>query len=625
MRRWWEESIGTFPGFACVRYAVIQNLYTLPMFHADLIPAARASLPPSRRHACWWLGLLFACLLTMAAGTVQAAAVRLTAVPAGSLGAQASFWVEEGAALSLAQAQALQRAGRFQASPQAVPSFGIGARPVWVHLELFNPTDQALAMHLLAGVTWIDQIDVFVVQAERIASQRRAGDERPAGNGLAPAIGHVLPLAFAPGRSDLFLRVASVDPMVLPIELMSPERFGERQRLMSYGYGFLYGFLAALCAYNLLLFAGLGERRYLYYSLFLISLIAMNLAYTGHGLAWLWPGEMLFQRYVILVLMMLFGASGLLFASRFLALAEHAPRALQVVRWFCGLGAGAMALCLLAGSHQGAAIVAFSFVSLFTLGMLWLGALAVRNGREVGRYFLAAALCGALGTATTTLAVLGWLPFTAGTYHAVEVGIIVEATLLALALAYQMRYHQRISRHAERLARLDPLTELHNRRAFLELAGMTWSSAERGGRPLSLIMMDIDHFKQINDQHGHEAGDQALVEIARLLERQKRTGDILARWGGEEFILLLPETDLEHAAAFAERIRLALSASRLRLAHGSVALATSFGVAERKSHSRLEDLISAADMELYAAKREGRNRVSSSWQHQHARPGYRSG
>jgi len=556
---------------------------------------------------CW----LFACLLGATTDALRAEVLQLIDVPARSLGAQVDLLVEEGQPLSLAQARTLQREGRFHPSRQAILSFGIGSRPVWIHLELNNPTGRSIAMRLLAGVTWIDQLDAFVVQTDRITAHWQTGDTRATGDGLTPALGYALPLSFGTGRSEIFLRVASTDPMVLPVELLAEEIFRERQRLMGYIYGFIYGFLAALCAYNLLLFAGLGERSYLYYSLYLVSLIAANLAYTGHGLAWLWPGQMLFQRYVILVMMVAFGASGLLFASRFLGLAGHAPRALKLVRWFSGLGLGAMGLCLLAGSQLGAALVAFSFVSLSTVGMILLGVLAVRRGWPVGRYFLAAVVFGALGAALTNLAVWGWLPFTAGTYHAVEAGVIIEATLLALALAYQMRHHQRASLRAEQLARLDPLTELHNRRAFLELAGMSWSLAERGDRPLSLIMMDIDHFKQINDLHGHESGDRALIKVARLLDRQKRAGDILARWGGEEFILLLPETDLAHATAFAERIRLALSARRMSLGHGSVTLAASFGVAERTRQSRLEDLISVADIQLYEAKRQGRNRVAS--------------
>lgn len=563
----------------------------------------------ARKHGTWQF--LLAVLLALAAGLLHAEPLLLTALPAGSLGAQASLLVEDGPPLSLAEAQARQREGLFRPDKKPVLNAGIGSRPVWVHLELSNPTAQALPFRLVAGTTWLDRLDVYIVHNGQVSASWQTGDDRPEAVGLTPAMGFALSAIFLPGRSDLYLRADAIDPLVLPIELIPEEQAASRERLVHYSYGFFYGFLFALLAYNAMLFAGLGERSYLYYSVYLASLILLSLAYTGHGYAWLWPGQPLVQRYVILALMVLFSSCGLLFASRFLALAEHAPRVRRMVRLYILSGGGLLVLCIVLGSQLGAALVAFSYTTLFTLAMVLLGIITVRNGRIAGRYFLAAALCGMLGAASTTLAVWGWLPFTRLTYHALEFGITLEATLFALALAYQMRHHQQASLHAENLARLDPLTGLHNRRSFFELAGPLWSTSERKGRPLSLILLDIDHFKQVNDQHGHDAGDRALIETARLLAQACRAGDILARWGGEEFMLLLPETDLAQACALAERMRQSIEARRLHITRDTIALTASFGVAERGDQARLEDLISDADLQLYEAKQKGRNRVCS--------------
>lgn len=546
----------------------------------------------------------------MAAGVLQAQPLLLTELPTGSLGTRANLLVEDGARLSLQEAQARQREGLFRQGNRPVLTYGIGARPLWVHLELFNPSAKALPLRLVAGTAWIDQLDVFIVQGNQVTASWQAGDERPTPYGLIPAVGFTFDFHFAPGRSDLYLRVETNDVLVLPIELMSEDQAASDERLVHYGYGFIYGFLMALIAYNVMLFAGLRERSHLYYSLYLASLILLNLAYTGHGNAWLWPGQPLLQRYVILVLMVLFACCGLLFASRFLALAEHAPRVLRLLRLSVLLGVSLLGWCIVMGNRQGVALVAFSFLSLFALGMVLLGILTVRHGRAAGRYFLAATLCGMLGTVSTTLAAWGWLPFTPISYHAVEFGMIIEATLLALALAYQMRQHQQASLRAELLAGLDPLTGLRNRRAFLERAGPVWSTAVRSARPLTLILLDIDHFKQVNDLHGHEAGDRALVAIAQHLSQACREGDILARWGGEEFIFLLPETDLAQACAFAERVRRSIEAQSLSVKQGSIVLTASFGVAEHTRQTRLEELINEADLEMYKAKQSGRNRVS---------------
>lgn len=555
--------------------------------------------------------ILLALLLIMTTGLLQAEPLLLTELPVGSLGTHSSALIEDGPPLSLGEAQDRQRKGLFHPGNQKVLTYGIGSRPVWVHLELFNSTTQSLPFRLVAGTTWIDRLDVFIIHDDQVSASWHTGDDNPEAQGLTPAMGFTFATRFVPGRSDLYLRAEAIDPLVLPIELIPEERFAASERLVHYSYGFIYGFLFALLAYNAMLFVGLGDRSYLYYSLYLLSLILLNLAYTGYGYAWLWPGQPLLQRYVILVLMVAYGCCGLLFASRFLVLAEHAPRVLRQVQLFVLSVLGLLGLCLVLDSQLDAALVAFSFAALFTLGMVLLGIITIRHGRMVGRYFIAAALCGMLGAASTTFSVWGWLPFTPLTYHGLEFGVISEATLLALALAYQMRYHQQASLLAEDLSRRDPLTGLYNRRGFFELAEPIWSTAERSCRPLILIMLDLDHFKQINDQHGHAAGDHVLVETAHMLTQVCRAGDILARWGGEEFILLLPETDLEQARAFAERVRQLIEALHLSVAQEKITVTASFGVVKRDRQLCLEELINNADEWLYKAKQSGRNKVYS--------------
>ena len=122
-------------------------------------------------------------------------------------------------------------------------------------------------------------------------------------------------------------------------------------------------------------------------------------------------------------------------------------------------------------------------------------------------------------------------------------------------------------------------------------------------------MLDLDHFKQINDAHGHSVGDQALVTCARMLASAGRAGDVVARWGGEEFIVLLPDTDQAQACALAERLRLALADCPIETQNSTLHITASFGVAERAESSQFDDLIRHADQALYRAKHAGRNRV----------------
>jgi diguanylate cyclase (GGDEF)-like protein len=160
----------------------------------------------------------------------------------------------------------------------------------------------------------------------------------------------------------------------------------------------------------------------------------------------------------------------------------------------------------------------------------------------------------------------------------------------------------------EQLATIDGLTGLGNRRQFDTLAEAEWQRFQRCHRPLSLMLVDLDHFKQINDQYGHEAGDQAIKELAAIFAESKRGTDIVARLGGDEFAMLLPETDLEQALAAAERLRGAVIGRNRRSGDHSTAITLSIGVATATlSMSGIKALMRKADGALYEAKEAGRN------------------
>ena len=162
----------------------------------------------------------------------------------------------------------------------------------------------------------------------------------------------------------------------------------------------------------------------------------------------------------------------------------------------------------------------------------------------------------------------------------------------------------------ENLAFTDPLTGLYNRRMFLEIAKKKLSEAKRYEEPLSLIMLDIDHFKRINDTYGHDVGDIALKFLAEILKNNVRASDIVARWGGEEFIILLPKTTLEQARKVAEKIRKIIEMSTIDLPNGEkLKFTVSLGVSSFSGKEDLEELIKEADIALYEAKRRGRNRT----------------
>jgi diguanylate cyclase (GGDEF)-like protein len=164
----------------------------------------------------------------------------------------------------------------------------------------------------------------------------------------------------------------------------------------------------------------------------------------------------------------------------------------------------------------------------------------------------------------------------------------------------------------EKLATIDSMTGLFNRRHFLGSAEGEWSRFQRYQRPLSLLAIDIDHFKSVNDRYGHAVGDEAIVSVADACQQGKRASDIVARLGGEEFVMLLPETDQAQAMIVAERLRERVAAHVLRAHKVQFKVTISIGVAGATiSMSGIDALLRSADQALYQAKSEGRNRVVS--------------
>jgi diguanylate cyclase (GGDEF)-like protein len=161
----------------------------------------------------------------------------------------------------------------------------------------------------------------------------------------------------------------------------------------------------------------------------------------------------------------------------------------------------------------------------------------------------------------------------------------------------------------KRLATTDPLTGALNRRHFMELMSREQRRAERYNAVFSMLMIDIDHFKRVNDTYGHQTGDQAIQAMADACQKALRPTDLLARYGGEEFIITLVHTDQVGAAKVAERLRESVSEIELPTEQGVLKFTISVGVSTFFKRSLLEEIIGRADQALYQAKTSGRNRV----------------
>lgn len=209
-------------------------------------------------------------------------------------------------------------------------------------------------------------------------------------------------------------------------------------------------------------------------------------------------------------------------------------------------------------------------------------------------------------------------------YWSLEFGVAVHATATivlfmimvwwsAQSLDRADQRHEQTRKEASdlrRLSHLDPLTGVFNRRSLHERLDREWSKAIRHGHPLACIMLDIDHFKRINDVHGHHAGDAVLRTVAAMLVKQCRPGDLVCRFGGEEFCIIAPQTTEAGAAELAERLRAMFASVPIPIGGRSETITTSCGIAEAWGWADDSDaMIRRADRALLAAKTRGRNRV----------------
>ena len=558
------------------------------------------------RSRSTWLFLLS--LLLLCGGV--SAAVTIQQMDGRPLGKQASYLAETNGPLTLAQALSAYGRGAFTASHEPVLTFGIGPKPTWIHLGIDNTGTTTSVRRLSIGISWLDHVDIYLRHDGQTTASWQLGDRQPFALRPIDSRGVAVDASFPPGHSDLMIRVATFDPMVVPITLQTPAQATSAASTEAASYAFLYGFLVALLAYNLVLFVGMRAPSYGWYSLFLASFMLVNVAYTGYGFRSLWPTHTGWTQWAQPTLMMLYAAMGLLFAQSFLDTRRYFPRLHRGLLVYIGISMLALIGAALLDWQTAALLLAFAFLTLFTVIMLALGVLSVKAGLRAARYFLLAAACSMVGDALTALAVWGSIPFNTWTFRAAELGMLLDATLLALALTYQFREGEARRQQAEHLARLDPLTNTNNRRAFDSISEPIWSITHRHDRDLSVIMLDLDHFKRINDTHGHACGDQVLKATASVLKEGLRDSDIIARWGGEEFIILLPETPLTEAVMLAERLRASVAAMRVICQGKTQNITASFGVADRRAHHRkLETLIADADRLMYQAKELSRNRV----------------
>lgn len=510
------------------------------------------------------------------------------------------------------------KGGHFVLSPNPVINFGIYSKPIWLALQVSNANEIAVRRSLVIETPWLDKVDVYFLQHDQLINSYHTGDSLPFSERPLKHRFFIMSHGFAKGETTILVRIEAVDTIVLPILFMSTEEINDRDLLQGYSYGILCGVILALIAYNFILYIGLRSNLYLFYSVYLLLSLLVNAAFTGNGYQWLWPESPKWQLWANPVLVMAANVSGIAFTLSFLNIKQALPRTYFIITLsyfiFCALAL----LAILIDAFIMALSISLVFNFFFYTLTIALGAISLQSGNKYAKYFLLASIFTVVGGCITITAAWGIAPFNEFTSRAADIGLMIDAVLLARALAERLNIAQIEKLSAEKMAGIDPLTNLNNRRSFYKLVKPIWSLGLRSKSCASIIVLDIDHFKSLNDNHGHATGDQVLVKLAEAIQKEARGGDIVSRWGGEEFLIFLPNTRLVDAVIIADRMRRKISAMRIvSEKNDPFSLTASFGVAAslNLNNTSLEELISQADHQLYRAKERGRNCVCSALSH----------
>ena len=275
---------------------------------------------------------------------------------------------------------------------------------------------------------------------------------------------------------------------------------------------------------------------------------------------------------------------------------------------------GAIAFVSLGLRHTGASIALMPFAAAVSLFLSAAMILVHRKHTRIAEW-VAAIVIIIFGITQLTTGGVGMMQGAAGdpVYRDLFMSwnyLTLPAGYIGMAIAIILMVASDLSEDMKELAVRDNLTGLLNRRGFNELSARAYATALRTKRSVTVIASDIDHFKTINDDYGHTVGDLALVHLATLLAARRRKDDIVARMGGEEFLIILPGMSLEQGLAVADEMCERMATTPMRIAGGDVTMTASFGVAALSERDTcLSDVIIRADEALYRSKRAGRNRV----------------
>lgn len=444
------------------------------------------------------------------------------------------------------------------------------------------------------------------------------------------------------GETKIFyIRLFSRFVHTFEVVVESPSSFYIGEQWRSSGYWAYFGAAAAILFYNLFVYFSVRDPNYLYYVIYGMLFLVFALVYSGYSFYVADTPDMHYDLHISIAFVFVFLT---IFTRKLLQTEDAMPR-IDRILYYCTILFGALGALIVITVDVFAAYLGLAMI--YTLVLLFVGIAGMKLGIEIAQYYVVAIGTMQLGLFIKAMSAFGFFPTTFFTNHSYLLGALLELILFSMALGYKLKLLQQeklayqsklvvvekdakekleevvkkrtaqlyeANQKLERMATIDGLSGIYNRRYFDSKLEEEWNRLQRDAQPISLIMIDIDHFKKYNDIAGHQAGDDCIREVAKIIDNcVGRGSDLAARYGGEEFAVILPATGLQGAKLVADCIMRALKQSKLEHPHQDIERVTvSIGIATTipTQPPGSQALVASADKALYSSKRKGRNQIT---------------
>ncbi|MFO1267316.1 MAG: diguanylate cyclase [Rubrivivax sp.] len=588
-----------------------------PAGHARAAGAAEHWLRRLARLALAWL-LLAAAAAPAAADPVQRLPVD-PALEAIALWPAVTLLVDRGERFDAATLA--REPARFARPESGAPgNLGRLDATVWLRVPLRVNGDAPVQRVLEIDYPPLDRVDVHLVREGRIVLQRVLGNHLRGSERPLASRTHALPLLLQPGDQELLLRVRTLSSVVLPMTLLSAASFTAHESRVQVVQGLFFGAALCMLMYSLVHWLNLRDRVFGQYALLLAGNMVFLLCYFGIGAQWLWPEWPALSTRLVLPGVLLAAAAGATFMNNALAVREVSAAAARLLR-----GIAALAMLGLAGYAFGLTGYGATQTLVTVLGVavpavvVPVAFVRARRGERTAAIVLAGWGVYLAGTFATAGLLRGHLEPTFWTQHLYPFTTMIEMTawmaVLGLRVQQIHRDADRMQLEAEaqrRLAETDALTGLPNRRGLQSrlAAALGDRRASAAGRLTALYMLDLDGFKPVNDRHGHDVGDALLAAVGERLRAQLRGSDVVARMGGDEFVVLASGLEDDAAALALGRKLLAAFDTPFQAAGHRCEVGVTVGYAIAPlDGDNAGDLLKRADAAMYAGKQAGKRQV----------------